>query len=86
MNNTLRKLHQEKNALLEEWQYSYGKQRVRILVRIMDIDDELSEAVKVGVGRSHLNENDPSENPSYSRKWQKKQFLFGQRSTCRRAI
>lgn len=44
--NMLKKLSREKSALLEDWKHSTGEERLKMLVRLMDIDDELSEADK----------------------------------------
>lgn len=41
--NMLKKLSREKSALLEDWTHSSGEERLKMLVRLMDIDDELSE-------------------------------------------
>lgn len=35
-------LHQEKSALLDEWRKTSGAHKMKILIRIMDIDEELS--------------------------------------------
>lgn len=42
-----KQLSREKNILLEEWKYSSGEDRLKLLVRLMDIDDELSEGSTV---------------------------------------
>lgn len=44
--NMMKKLSREKSTLLEDWKHSTGEERLKMLVRLMDIDDELSEADK----------------------------------------
>lgn len=45
--NALKRLSNEKSVLLDEWKHSKGQERLKLLVRLMDIDDELSEAKPV---------------------------------------
>lgn len=46
-NSMVRRLSQEKNMLLDEWHHSKGEDRLKLLVRLMDIDDELSTSGKI---------------------------------------
>lgn len=41
-------LYQEKSALLDEWRKAAGPHKIKILIRLMDIDDEISEADRGG--------------------------------------
>jgi len=41
MRDNLSILQRERNTLLNEWMYAKGNEKVRLLVRIMDIDEQL---------------------------------------------
>lgn len=41
--NNLRNLYQEKLTLLDKWTEAQGKEKMKILIRLIDIDDQISE-------------------------------------------
>lgn len=48
INDPISKIYKEKNALLDEWMTVSGERKLKILVRLMDIDDELNKLDKGG--------------------------------------